>query len=178
VGVPVEAKRYRSVLRSYAIGLAGSGEVQRAIDILLNLDPPETWDHAISYRIAAMLLYSVGMDSVADGMLDGIPPIPEQSAFEAVGNMLTVPTAPNRPLERHALRAFGFSWDDPKVLRALMRALMGLGYEDVSGRLADRILVLVPGDQEAAAVLKQIGPAQAPGARIISPISEFKSPDT
>jgi len=152
-GAPMQASRYRSTLRSYAIGLAGSGEISRAVDILLHLDDPSTGDHAVNYRLAAMLLYWTGDDSTADGMLRGIPAIPANFAVQAVGSMLTVPTPASHPIEQAAFRAFGLSWDDAKTLRALMGALVRLGYQDAAERLARRILVLQPGDEEAAQVM-------------------------
>jgi len=175
-GPPVERFRYRSVLRSYAIGLANSGDLQRSVDVLLNLDDPASWDHAINYRIAAMLVYASGDDASADRMLEGIPPIPLQSAFEAVANLLTVPTLPSRPLERHALRAFGLSWDDPVTIGRLMEALMKLGYKEVAGRLAQRLMILVPGDRQAMEVLRKLNAKSKPGAQIMPPIRQFELP--
>lgn len=175
-GNPVERFRYRSVLRSYAVGLAGAGQLQRAVDILLKIDEPTSWHHAISYRTAAMLLYAHGFDADADRMLLGVSMIPRNAALDAIRNLLTVPMSPSRPLERHALRAFGISWDDIDALRVLMQELRELGYSAVSSRLADRILVLRPGDPGAIQVLQDAKKDQLSTSRITPAIPKFEAP--
>lgn len=168
-GGPISHKRYRSTLRSYAFGLAGAGRLQRAIDVLLSIDGPETWDYAVTYRMVATLLFAYGDPTQAQEMLEGVPELPRMAAFESVGNILTIPT-PGVHLEQAALEAFGFSWRDADVIRRLLRALMGLGHHDVSERIAHRLLEIAPGDPEAMDALKRIRSSRGERDQIIPPV--------
>lgn len=170
-----ERYRYRSVLRSYAIGLGMSGQLQRAVDILLGIDEPTTLDHAVSYRLAAMLLYAHGLDSDADAMLRGVPPLPRELALESVRILMTVPTSPPRELERHAFRAFGLSWEDTSALRIIMLGLKELGYRDASTRIAERLLELRPGNVDARRVVEEAN-AQRERDRLTHEIPAFEAP--
>lgn len=175
-GAPVEPFRYRAVLRSYAIGLAGSGQLQRAVDVLLGIDPPTSWHHVTSYRIAAMLVYAYGFEADANQMLLDAPMVPRAAALRSIRNLLTVPMSPSRPLERHALRAFGLSWDDADAVKAVMWDLDALGYHNVSSRLAERVLMLQPGDPIAFRILEKAKKDESAGGRITPEIPEFEPP--
>ena len=146
---------YRSVLISYSIGLAGVGEIDRAVEILSAADEPSSPYRGIDRRIAAMLLLSRNEPQMAARLLQGLPDLPAGVAFESVGMLLTVPTR-GVPLEEFALEAFGFSPQDPVVIRPLLKALMSLGYMDVSKRLAERLIRLDPGDREGLAAIAHI----------------------
>jgi hypothetical protein len=173
---PVEHRRYRSVLTSYAIGLAGIGETQRAVDILLGVSQPGSWDHVVDRRVAAMLLVSNGENEGAADLLRGVPDLPSRAALEVVGMLLTVPNRGTH-IEVPALHAFGLSPEDPKVVRALLRGLLGLGYNEVSERLAKRLMVLAPGDLEATKALKIIRSAKRGANRwIVPPIRTIQFP--
>src|SRR5439155_24986437 len=106
----------------------------------------------------------------------GLPELPTNVAFESVGMLLTVPDRGTH-MEIPALRAFGFSPEDPKVVRALLRSLLSLGYSEVSERLARRLLALAPGDLEATKALEKIGLAKTTaGHRIMAPIRTIQFP--
>jgi hypothetical protein len=155
--------------------LAGSGELQRAVDVLLRLDKPDSWDHAVSYRMAATLVFAYGPQAVAKEMLEGVPELPKSAAFASVGSIMTIPTR-RAHLEQAAFRAFGFSWDDGEAVRKLLRALLDLGYYDASERLARRILELVPQDLEATDALSRIRAVRRVGERIIPPVRQLAIP--
>jgi hypothetical protein len=175
-GGAVEHRRYRSVLISYAIGLAGVGEVDRAVEILLGIDAPNTWDYVANRRIAAMLALSRGETGLAEDLLRGLPDLPASSSIEFVGELLTVPSR-GAHLEENALRAFGLPQDDRKVIRVLLRGLLSLGYYDVSERLAQKLLALEPGDRVATEALAKISSIKSlPGYRIMAPIRTLQFP--
>lgn len=157
----VDEQAYRSVILSYAIGLAQTGEVDRAVQILLARDPPNSPNQIINRRIAAMLLLSRGDVSAAASLLKGLPELPPAQAFEDVGLLLTVPTRVTH-LDEYALEAFGFSPNDPVILHPLLKALLSLGYNDVSRRLADRLLRIRPDDPEAKAAIAHIDSLPVP----------------
>jgi hypothetical protein len=102
-------------------------------------------------------------------MLDGVPEIPREAVLPIVGMLLAVPTRAVH-LEQSVLWAFGLSWKDPEVVRSLTRALISLGYDDVSGRLARQLLTLEPGDPEASEVLEHIRRSSATKDQIIPPV--------
>jgi hypothetical protein len=174
-GGSINPNRYRSTLRSYAFGLAGSGKLERAVDLLLSIDEPSTWDHAVSYRMAAALRYGYGSPADASEMLKGVPALPPSAAFDAVGNLLTIPTR-GAHLEQAAFQAFGFSWQDAETVRKLLRALIRLGYYDVSGRLAHHLMDLVPGDPEAVDALDRVRESKGIRDHIIPPVRRLNLP--
>jgi len=152
---PFEYSSYRSVMTSYALGLANVGEVERSTSVLLGLSPPGSWEHVTDARIAAMLLLAQGDLKASADLVRDLPMIPTDNALQIVGMLLTIPQR-GYTMEVPALLAFGFSPNDPKVIRILLRGLLSLGYFDVSERLANRLLVLVPQDAEAREALKRI----------------------
>ena len=83
---------------------------------------------------------------------------------------------PSRPLERHALRAFGFSWDDIDALKTVMLNLDALGYYNVSSRLAERVQTLEPGDTTAVRILRNAKEDESGNSRITPEIPEFEAP--
>lgn len=165
---PVDRSEYRNVMRSHSIGLAGTGDLNRAVQVLSATEEPYTMDWLINRRIAAMLCLSRGEPAAAAALLRGLPGIPLGVAFNTVWKLLTIPT-PGMALEEHALRAFDFSPADPVVIRKLLRVLLSLGYDDVSKRLAQRLLLLQPGDREATAALDKIN-SRATSTDLATPV--------
>lgn len=176
VSGPLDPEIYRSALTSYAVGLAGSGDIERAVDILLHLSSSDTWQHLADRRIAAMLLLANGEHALADTLLSGIPPFPRPEALQHVGVILTMPDRGNH-LEVPAMKAFGLSPDDPVPVRLLMRSLLNYGYVDVAERLALRLSSLRPGDREAAQALQTIRARNRPaGPQIMAPVRTLEFP--
>jgi hypothetical protein len=108
-----------------------------------------------------MLRISRGENVAAADLLRGLPDLDPDDAFHKVAMYLTIPTR-GTPLEVPALQAFGISPDDPTVIRALLEALLPLGYSDVSRRLAERLLTMRPGDSEATAAIAHIDSLSVP----------------
>jgi len=176
VSGPLDPEINRSALTSYAVGLAGSGEVDRAVDILLHLSSSDTWQHLADRRIAAMLLLANGRQSLADTLLSGIPPFPRVEALQHVGLILTIPDRGNH-LEVPAMTSFGLSAEDPVAVRLLMRSLLNYGYVEVAERLALRLGSLKPGDREATQALLTIRARNRPtGPQIMTPIRNLEFP--
>ena len=153
-GVKFEAI-VRGLMIQYAIGLAGLGDTDRAVEILTRLDRARPGDSNVDTRIAAMLLLWRGEEKRASDLLHDLPDLPPEVALESVGLLLTVPTR-GGPLEEAACRAFGLSMESPTVIRTLLQRLLRLGYYDVSKRLAERLAVIQPGDPEAARAMAPI----------------------
>jgi hypothetical protein len=122
-----------------------------------------------------MLLLAKGQLKESADLVRNLPMIPTQDALEIVGMMLTIPYR-DKAMEVPALLAFGFSPNDPKVIRILLRGLIGLGYLEVSERLANRLLALVPEDVEARDALEKIKTNRAPGNRMIPEIEGLPFP--
>jgi len=173
---PVDRSRYRSVMTSYAIGLAGVDELQHATEILLGLSPPNTWEHVTDVRVAAMLLLSRGEIEGAAALIHDAPMIPTRNALEIVAMLLTAPER-GTAMEEPALLAFGFSPKDPKAIRPVLRWLLDMGYLDVSERLANRLQALVPGDPQALAALGRIRRIRkSKDSTIVPPIQTIQFP--
>ena len=154
-GGSVNPRDYRSTLTSYAIGLASLGDIGRAVEILLGLSDPGSWDHIIDRRIAATLLLSRGEDAAAIEVVRGTPKLPYETAIENVGVLLTAPSRGTQ-LERYALRAFGIPPNDVGARHVLVRGLLSLGHYAVAGRLAQQILALNPEDSMATKALERV----------------------
>ncbi len=174
-GGRVEHSRYRSVLISFAVGLAGVGEIDRAVTILMGVDEPGTPNGDVNRRIAAMLLLSRGETAAAAHLLRHLPDLQAGEALENVGILLTVPTR-GTPLEEHALKAFGLSPRDPRAIRPLLVGLLSLGHYEVSKRLAVRLLALRPGDPEATAALARIDSLPVPLDQVTQPTRKLEFP--
>ncbi len=154
-GPPAEGWRYRRVLLSWSIGLAASGDVGRAVQILLGPNGPGTPGSSFARRVAATLLAWRGDPAEANSLLEGLPPLSVGGAVRSVASLITVPTR-GTPLDDYALTAFGLPKDDPGVLRTLMMTLLNFGYYEPSKRLAERLLALRPSDAAAASALRKI----------------------
>lgn len=143
---------YQRTLRAYARGLADSGQLDRAVKILLGMPQLREEYRNLDHRIAAMLLVKHGRAGDAERILAGLPPFPHKSAVEMVVTYLLKTGTTPIPVEA-AMLAFGLRPDDPRVLREIVRALRYQGGYAPAALIAQRLLEADPSDEEARAAV-------------------------
>jgi hypothetical protein len=150
----ISLPQYQKTIRGYAMGLAGAGEVDRAVFILANM--PETSKEVAVFdrRTAVALLYAAHRDEDAKQTASGVPRFDTSQSFQAVIALLAEPVI-GLNLDDAALKAFDLDPSHVPTLQAIMRLSEAAGYKAAAGRIADRIQVLVPGDAESAAVIRR-----------------------
>jgi hypothetical protein len=152
--------------RSYARGVAASGDPERAARILLRLSQLDAGqDRDYDLRLAAMAWYAAGRNGPADSIVRATP-YPRREALRAIGKVYAEPTA-SAALDALSFRAFGVAPTDTAAARFLMHALRDAGYWDAALDFARRLERLVPGDPESGALLRGGRP---PADRITSPV--------
>jgi hypothetical protein len=91
----------------------------------------------------------------------------EPQATEGVVALLAEPIL-GLDLDQPAMRAFGLDPNDLTALQSVMRRLDVSGYKLAAGRFANRIQLMIPGEQESAAVLRRV--EEKPSQMITVPI--------
>jgi hypothetical protein len=142
-------------VRAYCTGLFGSGETDRAVDILLHMQEINPKLQSVHWRTAATFLLADGRIADADSILHQALPL---SRALALANMRAVlaERPPGRILDDAALHAFDIEPDDAEAIRELMRWFAKFGYAEPALRFADRLERLSPGDSEAAATIRKM----------------------
>lgn len=136
-------------VRAYASGLARSGEIDRAVGLLLHMPEISTRMRGVHHRLAATLLLAEAREAEADSLLSKEPPIERGYAIANLRAVLAE-QPPGRPYDDFALRAFGIASTDADAMRELMRWFVSMRYAEVAIRFAERVEALSPGDPEAA----------------------------
>jgi hypothetical protein len=153
---PEQEEEARAVLRTYARGLAASGEEERSVQLLTALsrsDPAPTRSYDL--RLAAMSLIAKGNRPGAERLLASAPAISRDYSLDAIAKVLGQPT--NRPaLDSTAYWAFGISPSDPEALRYWMAMFYGSRYYAQALHFARRLQEVVPGDRESAAIVREL----------------------
>jgi len=144
---------YQKTLRAFALGLAGRGEVDRAVSVLTGMLQFSTYLKAYDHRSAAAILYAAGRDKEADSLASATPPFPRESALREISGLIAKPI-PGIDLDPGALRAFGIAPTDTAAVRGIMRSLEVGGFHESAGRFANRLLGLLPNDQEARHIIR------------------------
>lgn len=166
VEIDPDACRYRSTTRSvspndvgrpistYARGVAASGDPDRAVRILEQLASFDQ-DYLRSYdlRLAAMVSFWAGRSSEAARLMAAAEPLPREPALDLMARVFGAPTV-RADLDSCAFQAFGVSPDDPGALRHLMKRYSEIGYAAQAEHFARRLEAVLPGDREAAEVLR------------------------
>ena len=142
---------YQKTLRAFALGLAGQGQIDRAVSILTGMPQYSNYLRAYDRRSAAALLYSVGREQEASQILSTTPSFHRSDALEEVRGLVCKPV-PGIDFDEGALRAFEISPTDTSAVREVMRRLEKRGFWESADRFARRLLVLVPNDSEATSV--------------------------
>ena len=152
-----DAGEARAVLRTYARGLAASGEPAHAIRILERLAAGGV-DSARSYdrRLAAMILLAEGDREGAARLIAGAPRISREFALSSVARVMAEPTR-RADLDSCAFPAFGVSSSDPEAVRYLMETFYASLFVPQAVASARRLQHLRPGDAESAEILTRLG---------------------
>jgi Dolichyl-phosphate-mannose-protein mannosyltransferase len=87
----VSLGQYQKALRGYAFGLASSGKVDRAVEILTTMPQTSTQIATFDHRSAAMLLIARGREPEAAALLRRVPSFDPASSIEAVSAVLIEP---------------------------------------------------------------------------------------
>lgn len=139
-------------VRAYAMGLAGSGNTDAAVNLLLHMPELNRGLEIVHRRMAAMFLFAEERDREGEAILHVTYELPRGLALEDLKAVLAE-QPPGRIYDEYALRAFGISQGDTDASRSLMRWFAGMKYAEVALRFAQRLDQLRPGDAEAAEVI-------------------------
>jgi len=150
-----EYKTCEGAIRAYAMGLAGSGDTDTAVNLLLHMPEVSAGLKSVHLRMAAMFLFAQGRDREAEAILDSTAALPRGVAFADLHAVLAE-QPPGRVLDEYALRAFDVSPDDSAAVRDLMRRFEAMKYAGPALRFAERMERLKPGDREAAVVASKM----------------------
>ena len=152
-----QVEEVRSTIRTYARGVAASGEGARSVGILERLserdeDPLRSYD----LRLAAMAIMAEGDSLGAMHLLSRAPPITRDFALYAVAKVMADPTG-STALDSCAFPAFEVSPSDPAALRFLMETFYGSAFVTQAIHSARRLQTVAPGDSESVAILRALG---------------------
>ncbi len=152
-----DPEEMRAITRTYARGLAASGEYARSIRILEMLAagdaaPLESYD----LRLAAMAAFSSRDPAGASRLLAQAPPIPREFALNSVARVMAEPTG-RADLDSLAFPAFGVSSADPDALRYLMNMFYGSLFVSQAIEFARRLQAVAPTDSGSAEILERLG---------------------
>ncbi len=142
-------------IRAYAMGLAGSGETDAAVQILLHMPEVNPGLRSVHRRMATMFLLAEGREPEAKAVMDSTVALPRGIAIADVCAVLAE-QPPNRTYDDVALRAFAIAPDDIAAIRQIMNWFAENRYEDAGLRFARRVQELNPGDSEADAVARKM----------------------
>lgn len=150
-----DERELRMVVRTYARGLAATGEHERAagiLELLARRDGPLLRSQDL--RLAAMALRVGGAHARAESLLAEAPPIPRDVAIDAIARVLSQPT--RRPeMDSLAYWAFGVPADDPEALRTWMAMFYGSEFYAQALHMAERLHAVLPDDSESEEVARQ-----------------------
>ncbi|HMI30198.1 MAG TPA: hypothetical protein VK527_00550 [Candidatus Limnocylindrales bacterium] len=152
-----DVQEMRAIIRTYARGLAASGESPRAIRIFGRLtagdeEPLRSYD----IRLAAMALLAKGDRGGAAQLIAQAAPISREFALESVARVMAEPTG-RADFDSCAFIAFGVSSSDPEALRHLMNLFYASQFVPQAIDFARRLQEVAPADSESAAILARLG---------------------
>jgi len=164
----ISLAQYQKALRGYAFGLAGSGGVDRAVQILTTMPEPSAAVQVFDRRAAAAVYFAVGRDGDAEQVLSKLPQFNRTESMGAAAALLIEPIT-GLDLDVAAMRAFGLVPTDVDALRTMMRQLEASHAMGAASRMALRVLAQAPGDPDAARVVREAN--QAPQSKeIVKPV--------
>ena len=146
---------YQRTLRSFAIGLLRAREVDRATSILLSMHEVDKLTWEFDRRLAAMFFFSAGRGADAEKLLATLTPLNKGEAVAAAGAAILLPPA-EVDLDGPAFAAFGVSRTDADAIRYLMNFFSSRESFPQTARMAQRLLLLRPGDEEGVAMLEAL----------------------
>jgi hypothetical protein len=148
-GERLDREEVAGPLRSYARGLAASGETGLCLRILSGLSRVDQGRvRSYDIRLAAMALRHSGRVAEAEQVRARADPLTRGEARDMVAKLLAEPTG-RAELDSNAYWAFGVSPDDPQALRYMIEQLGSGGYSGPSLELRRRLRRLAPKDAKA-----------------------------
>lgn len=138
-------------VRTYAMGLAGSGNTDAAVNLLLHMPEVNRGLEIVHRRMAAMFLFAERRDQEGEAILRVTSELPRGLVLADL-NAVLAEQPPGRTYDEYALRAFGISSGDTDAIRSVMRWFARMKYVEVALRFAQRLERLRPGDVEATEV--------------------------
>ncbi|HEY6554843.1 MAG TPA: hypothetical protein VI669_15925 [Vicinamibacteria bacterium] len=132
-------------LRTYAVGLWGSGETDAGARLLVEMPEVDRSFESLHHRMAVAFLLADGREEDARRLLSGIPPASREWALDNLPAVLAQQPS-SRQFDGPALRAFGIDSTDASAVRTLTQWFVRRGYYIPAGRFGDRLLTLAPGD--------------------------------
>jgi hypothetical protein len=154
-GPKPDYREYQRAMRSYALGAWAAGDVDRAVGAFLNMQEIDRLSWDFDRRLAAATLLASGRPTEAAGLLKQLPALGREQALDGVCAALT-PGLPRAGLYDPAFRVFGLDPSDAEAYRYLMFYFSDRVLLDKAKRMAERLLALRPGDEEATAMLDAI----------------------
>jgi hypothetical protein len=139
-------------LRLYALGLARSGDTDRAVQILLQMPEFSRLMRVMHQRLAAALLLVAHRDAEGERILDSVPPLPAEYAVQITRRTLS---EPGISIDDEVMKAFGVQAQDPATIRSLLDWFVQGGHDAAALRFAERLEGLQPGDPAALAARRQ-----------------------
>ena len=159
---------YQKALRSYAMGAWAAGDTDRAIAVLRSMQEPDAISWDFDRRLTAALLLASGRVDESRVVLRGFPRPGRAQALDGVCAILT-PVLPRPGLDAPALLVFGLRADDAEAFRYLMFYFSDRSLLEKTKRMAERLLELRPGDDEALAMLDALNKVPQWEAVLVGP---------
>jgi hypothetical protein len=142
-------------LRAYAMGVAASGDAERAAVILVRM--PEVSEHQRNThrRLAAAILYAAGRSTEGYNLIDSLPPLPRQYALENIAVFLAEPL-PGLSLDRELFRAFAIDSTDTDAMLWLASWFDKQAYAESGLRMVTRLEGIRANDSVVRALREQL----------------------
>jgi len=146
---------YQSTVRTFAYGLASAGQVDRGVDVILQMQEMDSLAWTFDRRLAATFLFARGRDAEAEKLCRELRPLPRNEALYAVAVVLGLDSGGLR-LDDAAFRAYGIPFDDPESYRFLMMYFSDRVQLRKAKRMAERLKSMRPDDPEAQEMIDAI----------------------
>lgn len=143
---PPHYLQIEQALRTYAVGLWGSGETDAGARLLVDMPEIDRNWEAFHHRLAVAMLLADGRSEDAQSLLAGVPPAERDWALRNLPAILAQQPR-TRNLDAYAMAAFGVDSTDAGALRVLSGWLLYRGYYEPAGRIGTRLLGVAPDDQ-------------------------------
>lgn len=137
-GTRARFDEYQKTLRAYALGIAGSGNVDRAVDILASMPQYSETLRAYDRRTAAAILFASNRAQEAQVFLSNTPHFQRDDAIEEVVGLVAKPV-PGLDLDLAAMRAFELEPSDSQAVQTITNALVARGYGESARRFESRL---------------------------------------
>ena len=151
-GPPPDSSEMAATIRSYAQGVAASGETARGVELLLRVPPRDEFEGAVNRRLAAALWLAAGAGDSAVAVLRETPRLRREDGLYVAAGLLG--NSARRDIDAPVLEALGIAAADTAATRLLMRRFALQRSRAATIRFARRFLESRPGDWEATSLLR------------------------